>query len=67
MRRSKSRFSVCAEPVFVVSLLLLIANDFYLKYAFPGWLTGKLSDFTGLIVFSLLLFSLWPTRVRVLA
>ncbi|APV51982.1 hypothetical protein BWI17_21320 [Betaproteobacteria bacterium GR16-43] len=45
------RADVLAQPAFVVALGLLLANDFYLKAAFPGWMTGKLSDFAGLYVF----------------
>lgn len=62
-----NRFSICAGPVFVVCLTLLLANDLYLKAAHPGWVTGKLSDFAGLIVLGLLLFSLSPKHVRTLA
>jgi hypothetical protein len=40
------------HPLWVVSLAILIANDHYFKSAgiLPGWLTGKLSDFAGLLV-----------------
>jgi hypothetical protein len=40
------------HPLWLASLVLLIANDHVLKGAglLPGWLTGKLSDFAGLIV-----------------
>jgi hypothetical protein len=33
-----------ASPVFAVSILLLIVNDHVLKAAWPGLVTGKLSD-----------------------
>lgn len=41
-----------AHPLYWVSLAVLILNDHALKGAgvAPGWLTGKLSDFAGLIV-----------------
>jgi len=52
------RFWILRSPVFLVSLALLVANDLYLKAAYPGWFTGKLSDFSGLLVFSLFLFPL---------
>jgi apolipoprotein N-acyltransferase len=32
-------------------------NDRYWKYAYPSWVTGKLSDVCGLVVFPLLLWS----------
>lgn len=40
------------HPAFLLSLLLLLLNDLWLKYAFPGWITGKLSDFAGLFAFA---------------
>lgn len=30
---------------FLVSLVILILNDFYFKTIYHNWLTGKLSDF----------------------
>lgn len=38
-----------ANPVFISSLLLLLLNDFVFKPVYHNWLTGKLSDFCGLI------------------
>jgi hypothetical protein len=38
---------------------ILVANDHYAKDAFPGWLTGKLSDFAGLAFFPLVLQAFW--------
>ncbi len=32
-------------------MLILALNDHWLKAACPGWITGKLSDFAGLIFF----------------
>lgn len=46
---------VLASPVFVLSLVVLILNDHVLKQAWPGLMTGKLSDFAGLVVAPLLL------------
>ena len=39
----------------VISILLLILNDHFLKYQYPGFLTGKLSDFSGLYFFPYLI------------
>jgi hypothetical protein len=36
---------------FIVCLVLLIVNDFYLKVAFHNVVTGKLSDICGLFIF----------------
>ena len=46
----------------LLSLAALITNDLYLKYAFPGLLTGKLSDFAGIFLVSFLAYGLWPKR-----
>ncbi|WP_299311946.1 hypothetical protein [uncultured Aquimarina sp.] len=43
------------NPIFISSLLILLINDFYFKYAFHNWITGKLSDIFGIIVFALFL------------
>ncbi len=42
---------------FLLSLVTLLINDRWLKAAYPNMLTGKLSDFAGLAVVALLLFS----------
>ena len=34
--------------LFLIAVVLLLLNDFYLKYYFHNYLTGKLSDFVGL-------------------
>lgn len=43
------------HPVFLSSVILLFVNDHFLKYTFHNWLTGKLSDFAGLIALPLLI------------
>ena len=40
------------SPIFVSSVIVLIINDFFLKIYFPGFITGKLSDFAGLFAFA---------------
>jgi hypothetical protein len=47
---------------FLLSLGLLIANDTCLKSAWPGWVTGKLSDFAGMALLGLLLYTMFPRR-----
>jgi len=39
------------RKLFLISVAFLLINDFYLKYHYPSFLTGKLSDFTGLFAF----------------
>lgn len=50
-----------ARPAFVFALALLLANDLVLKAAYPGWVTGKLSDFAGLFALPYFLSWLWPS------
>lgn len=52
------------HPLWLASLALLIVNDHVLKGAglLPGWLTGKLSDFAGLIVAPVLIAAIAGAR-----
>lgn len=43
------------HPVSLAAIALLVLNDHVLKAAWPGALTGKLSDVAGMIFFPLLL------------
>lgn len=47
---------------YLLALLLLLVNDHVLKDAFPGVLTGKLSDFAGLFAFAVFFASVAPRR-----
>ena len=47
-----------AHPLCLAAIGLLLVNDHILKAAYPGWLTGKLSDFAWMIVFPVLLAAL---------
>ena len=47
---------------FLISLFLLLLNDFYLKAAFHNAFTGKLSDFCGLFIFPIFWSVLFPGR-----
>jgi hypothetical protein len=35
---------------FLLALIVLLLNDVVLKYSYPGWITGKLSDVAGLFL-----------------
>lgn len=48
------------SPGFLLALVLLLVNDHVLKAAYPGWFTGKLSDFAGLFCFPLFFVALLP-------
>ncbi len=52
MTRGPTDARALRHPLFWAALALLVINDHWLKGAdlLPGWLTGKLSDFAGLIV-----------------
>jgi hypothetical protein len=52
-RDSASRTLV--SPVMLVAIAVLVVNDHVLKQAYPGVLTGKLSDVAGLVFFPVLL------------
>jgi hypothetical protein len=49
---AQSPWVALGSPAFWVALAVLALNDHYLEGAglVPGWLTGKLSDFAGLVV-----------------
>ena len=57
----KTKASLLLHPFFLGCLAILLLNDFYLKYGFPGFLTGKLSDFAGLIVLPVYCRALFPS------
>lgn len=52
------------HPLFLTALLLLVLNDHVLKGSglAPAWLTGKLSDFAGLIVAPMVLSAMISAR-----
>ena len=48
------------SPFFIGCLVLLVLNDFVLKAVYHNMLTGKLSDFCGLIVFPIFWSAVFP-------
>lgn len=60
-----SRFDRLTDPRFVLSLLVLALNDHVLKQAWPGMVTGKLSDFAGLFAFGWFCIAVVPSDRRV--
>jgi len=58
----KARIQWLLHPVLLISVALLLLNDLYLKYLFHNWVTGKLSDITGLMAFTIAGFALLNTR-----
>lgn len=56
--------SKLANPLFIVAMLLLVLNDWYLKPTFSNGFTGKLSDFAGLFALPFFLSALFPGKVK---
>ncbi len=54
------------NPICLGAVLLLLLNDHVLKGAFPGFVTGKLSDLAGLVFFPLLLQAIWELAQQAL-
>jgi hypothetical protein len=52
------------HPLPLLAVLLTAVNDHYLKYQFPGFITGKLSDFAGLFYFPLFISAMVVLLVR---
>jgi hypothetical protein len=46
--------------VFLCGIVLLALNDHLLKWQFHNWLTGKLSDFVGLLILPMFMLFIFP-------
>ena len=46
------------RPLALVALVVLVVNDHWLKYQWPGTVTGKISDAAGLVFFPVLLVAI---------
>jgi hypothetical protein len=51
----RGKIGVLTTPVFTASVALLALNDHVLKPIWPGPITGKLSDFAGVVVVAIVL------------
>ena len=58
------RFARLLHPAFLTALVVLVVNDHLLKAAAPSAVTGKLSDFAGLVVLPVLLCAAWGVTAR---
>lgn len=58
------RKELIVDPYFVSGLFILLLNDLYLKYEYGNFITGKLSDFAGLLIFPLFIAALLPKLGR---
>lgn len=66
MTRSQAPGAALLHPITLTALFTLALNDHVLKHVCPGWWTGKLSDFAGVVllpVFAHALLELVATRV----
>ncbi len=59
MRRPYLSIGFFVHPVPALAVITLFLNDVYLKSAFSGWWTGKLSDFAGVFFFPLFLVAVY--------
>lgn len=58
----RDRSALLASPLFLGAVALLTVNDHLLKERWPGLVTGKLSDFAGVVVVAVLLVVLTGSR-----
>lgn len=52
---------------FLIGLIILTCNDHFWKYQYHNWLTGKISDFAGLLILPLFLAYLFPRKAKYMA
>jgi hypothetical protein len=50
--------AVLVHPAVVAALAILVVNDHFLKWHYPGIVTGKLSDFAGALLAPLVLVAI---------
>lgn len=53
-----NRINFFTQPFPLSAIALMAVNDHVLKYKFPGFITGKLSDFCGIFYFPIFLVAL---------
>jgi len=50
--------------VFIVGIMLLFLNDHVFKWEFSNWVTGKLSDFLGILLLPMFLTYFFPKHLK---
>jgi hypothetical protein len=50
--------------IFIPGIILLCLNDHYFKWEFSNWVTGKLSDFLGILILPFLFTFLFPRALK---
>ncbi|MEW7279011.1 hypothetical protein ABW636_10490 [Aquimarina sp. 2201CG1-2-11] len=58
------KLNTITNYVFVLGLIVLLLNDHFLKSYFHNNLTGKISDFAGILIFPMLLTFLFPINTK---
>ena len=66
-QRARAKLYVLVAPVYIFALVALLLNDYVLKRCWPGFLTGKLSDFAGLFACAVFLLVITRTRFALVA
>ncbi|MFK7948440.1 MAG: hypothetical protein AB8G11_12690 [Saprospiraceae bacterium] len=56
----KTNYIKFGHPIFILSIILLLLNDWFFKEMFHNTLTGKSSDFAGLLAFPYFFSVLFP-------
>lgn len=59
MNKSRNKYYIL-NYAFISCVILLVLNDHLLKLEYSNWITGKLSDVVGIIIFPLFLSFLFP-------
>ena len=54
------------HPLPLSAIALMALNDHWLKYKYPGFITGKLSDFCGVFYFPIFLLALGAALFQIL-
>ncbi|WP_026210097.1 hypothetical protein [Flexithrix dorotheae] len=49
--------------VFILGLIILLLNDHFFKLEYSNWITGKLSDFVGLLILPMVISYLFPKKI----
>jgi uncharacterized integral membrane protein len=63
-KRFLQKAELIIHPYFILSLLILIFNDYIGKSLMPGLLTGKLSDFSGIFIFCIFIYVILSHKIK---
>src|ERR1051326_3847420 len=60
----KNKLNLLLHPFFIVSIILLLLNDISWKHEYHNWLTGKLSDFTGMFALPIFFYAVFSNNKK---